>query len=86
MDLDHDRGAMSFTGTGRAGRWPTYRSITIVGSMTSKYGWIDRFWISGWQATPVEFIADPHSPLPRADGELRFANGESTRAKLTHVQ
>jgi hypothetical protein len=85
LDLDHDPGAMTFTGTGRVGRSPTYRSITIVGSMTSTYGSMDRFWISGWQATPVEFIADPHSPWPRADGELRFANGKSTRVKLEHA-
>jgi hypothetical protein len=82
LDLDHDRGAMSFTGTGRVGRSPTYRSITVVGSMTSEHGSIHRFWISGWQDTPVEFVADRDSPWPRADGELRFANGESTRVRL----
>lgn len=85
LDLDHDRGALTFTGTGRVGRLPAYLSITVAGNMTSKDGWIDRFRISGWQDTPVEFVADPYSPWPRADGELRFANGESTRVKLQHA-
>jgi hypothetical protein len=86
LRLDHDPGALTFTGAGRVGMSPLYQRVIVTGSVRSGDRSIDRFTLLGWQPSPVEFVADRPSPTRApVDGELRFASGESTRLRLERV-
>jgi hypothetical protein len=84
--LDHEPGRSTFTGTGQVGIAPPYQAVSVEGRVLGDNGPIDRFTLVGWRATPVEFVAhNPPVAYGRADGELRFGNGESTSLTLVHV-
>jgi hypothetical protein len=84
----------TFTGTGHVGIAPPFRAVTvergIVGS-AEYYTPISRFTLVGWQPDAVEFFSrkpptsrEPNNP-DQVDGDLRFANGDSTRLRLRRI-
>jgi hypothetical protein len=84
----------TFTGTGHVGIAPPFRAVTVERGIVGReeyYTPISRFTLVGWQADAVEFASRKPSTTPqrnnpdRVDGDLRFANGDSTRLTLRRI-
>ena len=84
----------TFIGTGHVGIAPPFRAVTVERGIVGReeyYTPISRFTLVGWQADVVEFASrkpptswEPNNP-DQVDGDLRFANGDSTRLRLRRV-
>ena len=92
--LHRDPRTNTFTGTGHVGIAPPFRVVTVERGIVGReeyYTPISGFTLLGWQADAVEFSSRKPATTPRynnpdqVDGDLRFANGDSTRLTLRRI-